>query len=558
MPSAEFQEEMERKLNSQPKSKIEFIDKSNVVHDITRYFKSGANLKSVRERAPDEIQAGQFDIVLINSDETWSEFKFGSLIYGGDYHGAKIRISQGFVLPDGTEEYHVQGVGYIDALTTDPVNSRVTFRCRDLLWRIMDMKLHVRPPEEIAVAGSSNVGNGYVSAIHKKPFATKDESYTLTCTLGGGDDTAEFSVVGSVSGNIGTAVSGHQFKSESAGLQFTIHRGTTVWVVGDVFTFNVFQMPEWEYINAGKIIWSILTGYDWDTDTQLPWAHFVFDYDHTKSSSNVDLDYDSFVDSIGKISLIGLYDLKGFITYDADGVTLLQSILLLFLGSIYTGNDGRIKFSTYLPVIGQTYRTFSDKKKITSLSVGRTIDEVINAISVRFQQLDSWPFTDSNAILDGAYATEDLVSISKYKRLGARYDVPWKTTHNLHVQDFAAKIIAKFNAPPINVDFNTGMDALLTEIGDRIIIEDTKVGLGDFLAEVSMVSKSFDTNPTKISMRARRDSELGERFGYIGSEIDEGDGISPQSDDFDTANTTDKEFAYFSADGETEPDYRIF
>lgn len=557
-PSPEFLAEMDRKENSQPKSKIEFIDKFGVVTDISKYFSEGGNLKTVRERAPDEIQAGQFDIVLINHDDLWSELKFGSILYGGDYHGSRIRLSQGFILPDGTEEYITQGVGYIDAVSTDPVKSKITIRCRDLLWRIMDQKMRVRPPEEIPAPGVSNVGDGYVSRVDTKPFSTTDETWTLTCTLGGGDGTATFDVVGSVSGNIGTATSGDQFTHDASGVQFTIHRGPVAWTIGDTFTFQTYQGPEWEYVNAGKIIWSILTGYDWDTDTPLPWRHYVFDYDHTKSSANTDLDYDSFVDSIDKISLIGLYDLKGYVRYDEDAVELMQTILLLFLGSIYTGNDGRIKFRTYLPVIGSTYRTFADARKIKTLSMHRTIDEVINAVAVSFKQSDEWPFTNDSLDLDGAYAIEDPVSISKYKRLGAAYSVPWKTTHNLHVQDFGAKIIAKFNAPPINIDFNTGMDGLLTEIGDRVVLEDTKLGITDFLAEISMVSKMFDKKPTAIMMRARRDSELGEKFGYIGSEIDEGDGISPQSDDYDSASVTDKEFAYFSEIGATDPDYRIF
>jgi hypothetical protein len=57
----------------------------------------------------------------------------------------------------------------------------------------------------------------------------------------------------------------------------------------------------------------------------------------------------------------------------------------------------------------------------------------------------------------------------------------------------------------------------------------------------------------------RRDSQIAQIFGLIGSEVDEGDGESPQTDDYDSATPAEKaKFAYFGDAGSPPPDYRIF
>ena len=77
----------------------------------------------------------------------------------------------------------------------------------------------------VPVAGGSNVGNGVCSEVALRPFVTVAETWTLTCTLGG--SSATFSVVGSVSGNIGTATAGTEFtNASSGGLKFTVSNGT--------------------------------------------------------------------------------------------------------------------------------------------------------------------------------------------------------------------------------------------------------------------------------------------------------------------------------------------
>lgn len=558
MPSAAFLAEMARRQGSNPRTKIEFIDKLNNVTDISEDFIEGANLETIKERAPDEIQAGQFDVVLDNADDRYSEYKAGSLLFELDYHGAKIRISQGFLLPSGVEEFEIQGVGFIDEISTDPEQSLATFRCRDLLWRIMDQKIHTRPPEEIPIPGSSNIGTGNISAISTRTFDTVNQTWTLTCTLTGGDGVATFSLIGSVSGSIGPVTSGTKFTDGTAGISFTIRAGLTPWQVGDIFTFETKQYPEWDSVNAGKIIWSVLTGFNWDTDTEEVWSGLVFDFDRTQSSANVDLDYDSFVDTIDNIDAVGVFDLKGFVGYDENAVQFFQDLLLLFVGSIFTGNDGRIKMTSFIPSFGAINQTFTDALKITNFGYRRTVDEIINSVSVEYKSSDNWEFSDGAVIFDGAHSESDAASIIKYKELGLSFKLRWFTPSGFHVQDFANKLISKFSAPPLNVDFITGTDALTTEIGDRVLITDTKYGLSAIPGEVARVSKQFDSTPAKVSMRVRRDGDTDTQFGFIGSEIDEGDGLSPQDEDFDAASDADKQFAYFGSVATSEPDYRIF
>jgi hypothetical protein len=559
MVSTAFLTEMDRQQGSTPRTKVEFIDKNDTVTDITAYYLSGANFEQVRERAPDEIQAGQFDIVLANHDDTFSEYAATSLLYNLDYHGARIRISEGFLLPDGTLEYETQGVLYIDQLTTDGIQSVVTLRCRDLLWRIMDQKLHARPNTEIPVADSGNVGDGIVSGVAKLPFVTVTENWTLTCTTPGTDAVAQFSVAGSVAGSIGPAISGTEFVSTAHGLRFTINAGATNWSLADKFTFTIRKHPQWSSINAGKIIWAVLTGYNWDTNTVEDWASLVFDLDHTQSDANTDLDYEAFATVISVIEAIGVFDLKGYVPYDTDAVGFLQSLIVMFLGSIYTGNDGRIKMTTYIPAFTPHFRTFSDAAKVMNLSYSRGIDEVINHVSVNYKGSDSWPWSSTSLTLDGHFVDQDATSVSNRGQLSQDFSIPWYSTGGDHVQDFASKLISRYKDPPLEIEFLTGMDGLLTEIGDRVVIEDTKASLSGIIGEVTRIVKQFDQVPSSIQMRVRQDSTTNTVFGAIGSEVDEGDGISPQADDYASSTTSDKQFAYFSKVGSViAPQYAIF
>ncbi len=559
MVSPAFLTEMARLQGTTPRTKVEFIDKAANVTDVTAWYMSGANFEQVRQRAVAEIQAGQFDIVFANYDDKFSEYVASSLLYNLDYHGAKIRISEGFLLPDGTLEYVTQCVLYIDQLMTDPSASIVTFSCRDIMGFVMDKVLHAHPDAEIPVPDPANVGNGIVSGVAKLPFVTVNETWTLTCTTPGADAVGIFSVVGSISGSIGPATSGTEFVSAGHGIRFTIRAGATVWSLSDKFTFALKQHPEWSAKNAGKIIWSILTGYDWDTNVQESFSAMVFNFDHTQSDANTDLDYNAFATVIAVIDSIAVFSIKGFIPYDTNAVTLLQETITMFLGSIYSGNDGRIKMTTYIPPFTANFRTFSDALKIMQLNYFRNIDEVINHVTVSYKASDSWPWSNTAITLDGLYVDEDSASVSSRGLYSQEFIIPWYSASGDHVQDFGSKLITRYKDPPLEIEFLTGMDGLLTEMGDRVIVTDTKSNFAGVVGEVTRMVKQFDQQPASILFRVRKDGTTNTIFGVIGSTDNEGDGVSPQSDNYDTATTADKQFAYFSKVGSAAaPQYFIF
>lgn len=559
MVSPAFITEMDRLQGTTPRTKIEFIDKAGNVTDVTPYYVSGANFEQVRQRAVAELQAGQFDVLFSNQDDTFSEYKPASMLYNLDYHGAAIRLSQGFLLPDGTLEYVVQCKLYIDQLDTDPTASQITFRCRDILGRIMDQKLHAHPAVEIPVGDPANVGDGVISGVGKLPFVTVNQNWTITCTTPGTDGVALFSVVGSIVGSIGPATSGTEFVNVANGIRFTANSGATDWSAGDKFTLSMKQNPEWNSINAGKVIWSILTGYSWDTNTAEHFHDLVLNFDHTQSDANTDIDYNAFATVISVIDSIGVFGIKGFIPYDTDAVSTIEGLIVMFLGSMYSGNDGRVKMTTYIPPFTPSFRTFADTAKIMQLDYTRGIDEVINHVSVTYKASNVWPWSSGSLVLDGSFVDEDPTSVANRGLLSQDFEIPWYSHSGDHVQDFASKLISRYKDPPLNIEFMTGMDALLTEMGDRVLVDDEKSGFVGVIGEVTRLVKQFDQQPTSIQMRVRKDATANTLFGAIGSQANEGDGASPQSDSYDTATTGDKAFAYFSKVGNgSPPQYFIF
>ncbi|MCH7784483.1 MAG: hypothetical protein IIB06_03570, partial [Bacteroidetes bacterium] len=179
-PSPGFETFMRRLRDNKPCVKVEFIEIGGAVTDITEFYLSGGNFEQIKERAPDEIQAGNFDIVLANHTNFFSEFIPGSFLDGKQYHGAKIRVSLGFVFEDGSTLFETIGVGIIDQLKTKDSKSIVTFRCRDAISKILDKVLRTTPQSEIPVIGA-NVGNGTLGVIETLAFATKAEDWTITC-----------------------------------------------------------------------------------------------------------------------------------------------------------------------------------------------------------------------------------------------------------------------------------------------------------------------------------------------------------------------------------------
>lgn len=550
---------MDQPQGTTPRTKIEFVDKAANVTDITAYYLSGANFEQVRQRAVTEIQAGQFDIVLSNQDDKFSEYVATSLLYNLDYHGARIRVSEGFLLPDGTLEYALQCVLYIDELATDPSTSQVTFSCRDIIGFFMDKKLHPHPAKEVPVADIGNVGSGVASVIGTLPFVTVNEDWTLTCTTPGADAVALFSVVGSVSGSIGPATSGTEFVSTAKGIRFIIHAGITVWSAGDKFTFSTMGHPQYTAVNAGKILWSLLTGYSWDTNTQETFHALVLSFDHTQSDANTDIDYNAFATMISILDSVGVFAVTGYIPYDTDVVTAIQNLIVMFLGTIYSGNDGRIKVTTYIPPFTPNFRTFADTLKIRPLTYFRMIDEVINTVSVSYLASKTWAWSTGAQTLDGSWVDQDATSVTNRGAYSQTFTIPWYAAAGAHVKDFTSKLISRFKDPPLEIEFTTGMDGLLTQMGDRVIINDAKSNFVGLIAEVTRVVKQFDQSPASIVLRARKDSTTNVIFGVIGSTANEGDGASPQSDSYDTSTTGDKQFAYFSKVGSAvAPQYFIF
>lgn len=554
-----FNQEMDRLQDAKPVMKVEYISPADVTTNISAYYLSGATVEQLKDRAPDEISAGNFDIVLSNQDDTFSEFVATSLLYNAQYIGARIKISEGFILPDGTEVYEPQMVGYIDELVVDGKTSYVTFRCRDLLKMLMDRKLNGVQPDESPTAGS-NVGNGQFQNLATKPFLTINDSWTLTCTLAGGDGVGTFSVVGSSSGNIGTATSGSLFTSSTYGLRFTMSAGSTAWVVGDTFTFSTHQYPQWDGVNPAKIIWSILTGYNWNTDTAENWSSLVFALDHTQSDANTQIDYASFVTASANFDSFGIFSLKGYVPRDTAGVSFLQDLLLLFLGSIYTSGDGRITLKTYAPSFDVVEsREFSDVKKVRELGYDKSIDEVINRVTVNYKSVDSWEWSDQAIVYTGIFSESDTDSIADYGEIASSFSSIWFSSDGQHVQDFADKIVTRYADPPLNIDLVTGVDALKTFIGDTVLVTDTKYNFSQLAGEVVSLTKNLDQNPINIQMRVRQDPTLNVRTGFWGSTIDEHDGLSPQASNFDSATAGDKRFSYLGDETTTaDPDYRMF
>lgn len=87
-------------------------------------------------------------------------------------------------------------------------------------------------------AGASNVGTGTMSAVTVDDDHTITENFTLTCTAEAGN-AGTFSVVGSVSGDLGDATVGTPFVHDK--VSFTISDGGEDFDIDDVFTFSTVR-----------------------------------------------------------------------------------------------------------------------------------------------------------------------------------------------------------------------------------------------------------------------------------------------------------------------------
>jgi flagellar hook protein FlgE len=111
--------------------------------------------------------------------------------------------------------------------------------------------------------GANNVGNGTVTALGATSTTT-NETITLTAT-----SPTTFSVVGSKSGNLGTATVGTPFSSGA--INFTVNQGSTAFATGDTITIpttpltlaNVANIPITGFADGATnqtFNWNLLSG----------------------------------------------------------------------------------------------------------------------------------------------------------------------------------------------------------------------------------------------------------------------------------------------------------
>lgn len=556
MPSTDFLALMDKKQDAPIAFLVELVAPDGTSYDVTEFYLSGGEMSQTKQRAPDEIEAGTFDVVFDNSTNFFCEFDTASIFYGVQYQGSwMVRVSQGFVLPDGSTEYAPQGVGIIDDLISSDATSQVTIRCSDRMGKVISGELRNVTNLETPVADAANSGDGTISSIETRPFTVASEDWTITCTTPGGDGVGQFSVVGSVSGNVGTATSGTRFSTSAnpGGIQFTINAGGSPWASGDKFTFSTAAAPAWTDANPAKILWEMLTGYSWDTNTALPFSAYLLDFDHTQSSANTDLDYDSFSKAVADLDSAG-YSVTGYATYNQGASEFATSLVLLFLGAMFTGNDGRIRLSTFAPrLVTEQYRAFADTKQTISCGYERALSEIINRVVVNYKSDLDWAFSASPENLGGTYTVEDTdaQAATNGRVIPQTFSVPWYSSGGTAVKAFAQRLIDRYALAPINITFATGHDGLLTQIGDRVSITDAKHRMSVVPGEVSTIERDFESSPRRIKITLRRDLDVSLRWSFLGSSADEGDGISPQNSNWDAASETDRLFAYLGSELES-------
>lgn len=549
---------MDQKINSKPLDKVEIELSAGIWTDITSYYIGGANFEQEKERAPDKISAGDVRFSFVNHDNKFTPTDTSSIFYNVDFQNKKIKFSEGFY----DLGYLTQAIMYIKDVAWDYDEQICYLHCQDIMQRLIDENLNIFPVALIPIPNTANTGNGTCSEIATLPFATVSENWTLTCTLGGADGVATFSVVGSVSGNIGTATSGTEFPpipTSTDPIKFTISAGVTPWIIGDIFTFSTYLYPQWTTTNPAKIIWSILTGYDYDSAVQQNWSSRVFSLDNTKSDDNIDINYNTFVEAITNID----NNLTGYIPYDKNAAECLEEIIIHFLGSLYTDNKGRISLSSYKPSFGASllFREFSDTKKIFALNTEQDTAQIINKTTIKCKRSASWAWSNVDEVLDDIYSNSNSTSISKY---GLRNpfdwdDNFWYSPSRASQEWFADRIIDKFSNPPNEIEFETGLDGIRQNLADKILFTDSRTNNSQKLMEVISISKDFEAKPKTMTLTVSETGTIGLNWCFLGSGENEEDGLSPQNSNWDSASASDRQFCYLSTTGATsDPRYYLF
>ena len=554
--------EMAQLIGSRPIIRVQ-ITTSGGTTDVSSYLKSGITLESEKSRLPDQaaiVVSGDVTLVFSNYDDKFTENDAGSIFNGVTYLGYNIDVDVGFKKDDGTTEYVDQAIFKIIEVSLSSNASECHVVARDILYRLVDFVLNVPANALVPVATVGNIGNGYITEIQTLPFVTVNETWTLTCTTLGGASVAIFDVVGSVSGDIGDATSDTEFSNASTGgIKFTIYAGGSDWAVNDEFTFTTRQYPEFTTQNPAKIIWSLLTGYDYDGDTQDDWHAATPELDSTQGAGNTDINYSSFQTAITNLGTN--FDLTGYIDYNTNMAEALQDILLHFLGYLYADEDGKIYIKSYKPSLGGTSpREFSDAKKNTYLKYNKMLDTIVNSSTARYKKTASWAWSGGSETNDGLYTKTNATSITNYGERSYIFDTYWYSANDNAIQWAVDRIVDKYGTPIIDIEFQTGLDGLDTILGDIIEVTDTKTALSHKTVEVYQMSKDFSSKPMHIKIKCDDTDTLSFNWAFIGSSANEGDGISPQSLSYDTATASDKQFCYLSQTGGegSDPEYYYF
>lgn len=533
--------------------------------DLTPYFDKAAAVSQTKERAPDKVTAGDCNLSFRNHTDVFTETSSSSFLYGVTYHNRNIVVEIGFEFDDGTIEYVKVATMKVRSVTFSSKSSKVSIRVYDLVSRLIDETVNRRPSTMVAELDAGNTGDGTISDIDTKPFETVSEDWTLTCTTLGGADTAEFSVVGSVSGNIGTATSDVEFSSTgTGGVQFEIEAGAVDWAVDDAITFSTVKMMEWTATNPAKILWALLTGHNYDSGAAEDWHDRTPQLDDTQSNLNTDINHGAWVAAISACENVAT--LKGFFPWDTKAVKAIEEILLHFLGSMNIDGDGRIYLKVWVPEWAAGTTNFADSKKVMDLSYTRDIANLVNRVNIRYRKLDKWEWSDvkeDDEVLSGLEVQTNATSktaLGQWKDLDLQSR--WYNSANTHANYVATRLLDKYGIIPKRFTIKTGLDALETQLGDIITLTDTKSGNENFPVEIVQKRGNYTAKPINIVMEAEDTGTVGIHWGFLGSSADENDGLSPQAASHDDATDTDKTFCYLSQTGGSGsvegPDYYLF
>ena len=121
---------------------------------------------------------------------------------------------------------------------------------RDCLSQIVDFTTKAWAAGSVT-AGGGNTGDGIVYGQSASENSVA-ETWTITCTTGGGSEVATFSVTGSVSGAKASAVADTPYSIDE--VSFVVLSGDTDFVIGDTFSFTVSAItPQWS-VNESDLI----------------------------------------------------------------------------------------------------------------------------------------------------------------------------------------------------------------------------------------------------------------------------------------------------------------